>query len=372
MDAVLKERPSKLAEMAMAQIRALHQPVTPQNFEIWYVYAAGHNPAMNDAINAIVARNGSLSQADSDQIYQTYISRSRLAERSDQLGAQLMGEIERLITTIATGAGDASSYSSNLAELGHQLNATRDSSGIFAILQGLLRATKDMERNNKALEQRLSASRDEIAQLQGSLSAVRRESLTDSLTLLANRKYFDDTLNTAVAAAIDRQEPLSLLMIDIDHFKEFNDHHGHLTGDEVLRFVANTMKQNIKGQDISARYGGEEFAIVLPNTLLRSAVTVADQIRRAIMSKQLIKRSNGQQLGRVTASIGVATLQPDDSARSLIERADHCLYLAKRNGRNRVSSEVNAQLGLDAMDAANPSIPPPIAEPQVEKRTQSP
>ena len=129
---------------------------------------------------------------------------------------------------------------------------------------------------------------------------MRNESLTDPLTSLANRKYFDDSLAQAIARVAERSEPLSLMMTDIDHFKKFNDTFGHLTGDQVLRLVAMSVKQNVKGQDIAARYGGEEFAVILPNTVLRSALTVADHIRRAVMTKELMKRSTGEHLGRVT------------------------------------------------------------------------
>src|SRR2546423_9918904 len=127
---------------------------------------------------------------------------------------------------------------------------------------------------------------------------------------------------------------MALLLADIDHFKNFNDTFGHLTGDQVLRLVAIALKQNVKGQDIAARYGGEEFAIVLPGTTLRAALTVADHIRRAVMTKELMKRSTGEHLGRVTVSIGVAALQNGDTAQSLIERADNCLLTAKRRGGN--------------------------------------
>jgi diguanylate cyclase len=132
-------------------------------------------------------------------------------------------------------------------------------------------------------------------------------------------------------------------MTDIDHFKSFNDTWGHLTGDQVLRLVAMPMKQNVKGQDIAARSGGEEFAVVLPNTPLRSAVTVGDHIRRAVMSKELMKRSTGQNLGRVTISVGVATARNGDTVQSIITRADGCLYAAKRSGRNRVISETDPE-----------------------------
>jgi diguanylate cyclase len=132
-------------------------------------------------------------------------------------------------------------------------------------------------------------------------------------------------------------------MFDIDHFKSFNDSYGHLTGDQVLRLVGMSLKQTIKGQDITARYGGEEFAVVLPNTALRQALTVADHIRRAVMSKELKKKSTGEMLGRVTISVGVSMLKPGDDTDSLIERADACLYAAKRAGRNRVVCEADPE-----------------------------
>jgi diguanylate cyclase len=119
----------------------------------------------------------------------------------------------------------------------------------------------------------------------------------------------------------------------------FNDTWGHQTGDQVLRLVAMTLKSNIKGKDIAARYGGEEFAAVLPSTDLEGAVIVADNIRKAIQAKELLKRSTNEKLGRITASFGVALFRRGDTSASLIERADRCLYAAKHAGRNRVLSE---------------------------------
>jgi len=120
----------------------------------------------------------------------------------------------------------------------------------------------------------------------------------------------------------------------------------------VLRLVATSVKQNVKGQDTAARYGGEEFAVVLPNTILRSAITVADHIRRAVMTKELMKRSTGEHLGRVTISVGVATLRTNDTPQSLIERADICLYAAKRCGRNRVISEADPEVANNSPKVA--------------------
>ena len=219
-----------------------------------------------------------------------------------------------------------------------------------------MKSTREMRDTNKALEDRLSLSKTEISNLQHSLEAIRAESLTDPLTGLGNRKYFDRSIEVAVQAALASGEPLSLLMFDIDHFKSFNDSYGHLTGDQVLRLVGMSLKQTIKGQDITARYGGEEFAVVLPNTALRQALTVADHIRRAVMAKELKKKSTGEILGRVTISVGVSMLKPGDDTDSLIERADACLYAAKRNGRNRVICEVDPEYAAEYA-ASEPGAP---------------
>jgi len=249
---------------------------------------------------------------------------------------------------VEAAAGSATSYTESLADMSQQLGSAKDREGLRAIVETLVRTAKEMETSNHALEARLSASKKEITQLQENLETVRHESLTDPLTTLANRKYFDQALEKAILDAVTKREPLSLMMTDIDHFKSFNDSYGHLTGDQVLRLVAMAVKNNVKGQDIASRYGGEEFAIILPNTVLRSATTVADHIRRAVMTKQLMKRSTHEQLGRITVSVGVATLRNGETPQSLIGRADACLYAAKRAGRNRVISEADPEIAAEA------------------------
>lgn len=338
------ERTMAFAEIALGQIRALRQPATPRHFEVWYTYATGYNPSLNQMINEMLARNGTLSDADIDQIFESFISTTRLTERIDEVGSHVMGEIEQVMAMIGAAAGNASSYTESLVEVAQKLGLAADAPAVRAVVETLVQATQEMEKNNQALEARLNASKQEITQLQQNLETVRNESLTDPLTSLANRKFFDTTLATAIEEAKKRNEPLSLMMTDVDHFKKFNDSYGHLTGDQVLRLVAMSVKQNVKGQDTAARYGGEEFVVVLPNTVLRSAITVADHIRRAVMTKELMKRSTGEHLGRVTISIGVATLQNGDTVQTLIERADSCLYAAKRNGRNRVISEADPEM----------------------------
>jgi diguanylate cyclase len=343
------ERTFAFAEIALGQIRSLGQSASPRNFEIWYNYATGYNQALNQSINEALAKKGAISEADLEQIYDTYIAVSRFGDRMDSVNVRVLDEIKQVITTIDAAAGSATTYSQRLSQASEKLAQANDGEALRSVIEHLVQGAEEMERDNKQLEAHLEASRQEIEQLQKNLEIVRSESLTDPLTTLSNRKYFDATLAKCMSEAKDRNEPLSLLMADIDHFKNFNDQFGHLTGDQVLRLVATAVKQNVKGRDIAARYGGEEFVIALPNTALQSAITVAEHIRRAVMSKELMRRSNGERLGRVTISIGTAALRPGDTTQTLIERADKCLYAAKRNGRNRVICEADPEA-----DAANP------------------
>lgn len=346
------QRTMAFAEIAFGQIKALRQPATPRNFEIWYSYATGYHPTLNETVNQILARKGTLSEADIEQLFNTFLSPTRLSDRIDKVGDQVMDEIEQVMAMVDAAVGTASNYSESLAGVSRDLTGSADREGLRGIVESLVQAAKEMEQANHALEARLSASKQEITQLQENLEVVRTESLTDPLTSLSNRKYFDQTLLETIAEASADNEAMSLLMTDIDHFKKFNDTYGHLTGDQVLRLVALSVKQNVKGQDIAARYGGEEFAIILPNTVLRSAITVGDHIRRAVMSKELMKRSTGEHLGRVTISVGVATLRKGDTPQSLIGRADACLYAAKRAGRNRVICESDPDLSTGMQPTA--------------------
>ncbi len=337
------ERTMAFAEVALGQIRSLRQTAIPRNYEIWYVYATGYNAALNKIINETLSRNGKLAESDLEQIYETYLSQTRTTDRIDKVGARVISEIDDVMQLITDALGMTSTFGNSLEGAKQKLSGAKDRDQVKAVVEALVASTREMQETNKALEARLNTSKQEINNLQHSLEAIRNESLTDPLTSLGNRKFFDRAIESAVANAVESGEPLSLLMLDIDHFKSFNDNYGHLTGDQVLRLVAMSLKQTIKGQDITARYGGEEFAVVLPNTALRQALTVADNIRRAVMSKQLKKKSTGEILGRVTISVGVSMLQPGDNADSLIERADCCLYAAKRNGRNRVICEADPE-----------------------------
>ncbi|HEY7459812.1 MAG TPA: GGDEF domain-containing protein [Xanthobacteraceae bacterium] len=344
-------RTISFAETALGQIKALKQPATPRNFEIWYTYATGHNQELNQTINETLVREGRLTEEDLSRVYNEYLSPVRFSERIDEVGTRIVGEIEQVMTMIDAAIGQSTDFSQSLAGAQQQIISSSDRDQLRFIVETLVRATKEVEQANQSLQKRLVDSREEISVLQENLETVRNESLTDPLTTLANRKFFEESIKQFVDEANGNDMPLSVILTDIDHFKKFNDTYGHLTGDQVLRLVAIALKQNVKGHDVAARYGGEEYVVLLPKTALMAAVTVADHIRRAVMGKELMRRSTGETLGRVTISLGVAAWRKGDTVATLLERADGCLYAAKRAGRNCVVAETALEPEVEAQVA---------------------
>ncbi len=333
------ERTIGIAEAALERIKALRHAATPHSFEVWYTYASGINPSLNQIINDLIAQNGTVAEAQVEELYLKHFSAAHIGERIDKVGTQIAGEIEQVMSMIEASIGTADSYSKSLAGATAEISNDQDREQVRAIVESLVSATREVESKNQVMQQRLKDSRQEIRELQENLEVVRTESLTDPLTTLSNRKFFDDAIERMLKGAETTGETFAVILTDIDHFKKFNDTYGHLTGDQVLRLVAVSLKHNVKGQDIAARYGGEEFAVLLPGTGLAQALTVADHIRRAVQSKELLRRSTGETLGRVTISLGVAQWRKGDDVSSLLERADNCLYAAKDAGRNCVIAE---------------------------------
>jgi diguanylate cyclase (GGDEF)-like protein len=175
------------------------------------------------------------------------------------------------------------------------------------------------------------------------MAQIKLEQLAtrDGLTGLANRRCFDDTLNAEWARALRQKQPLSLLMVDVDNFKSYNDANGHLGGDECLKRIATAVASEMRANDLVARYGGEEFAVILPNQSLKGAAIVAERIRCRVERLQV--PNFGTASGHVTVSIGAATAvaSPDTNASELVRIADAALYRAKHMGRNRISLPVS-------------------------------
>jgi diguanylate cyclase len=210
------------------------------------------------------------------------------------------------------------------------------------MVDSLAAATRLVQAENQTLEARLSESTAEVAKLREHLEQARREAVTDGLTKLANRRAFDEELHRMCLQADAQGETLSLALLDIDHFKRFNDTWGHQTGDQVLRYVASVIAQISATPRFAARYGGEEFALIFPGEAAPVVAAILDDAREEIASRMLKRRSTNDDLGAITVSAGLAQRQQGETTSSLTERADRALYASKHAGRNRVTTDLPA------------------------------
>jgi diguanylate cyclase len=327
-----------LAKTAIGLMSERSVPPTPENFELFYAYAAGDNPNGSRIMGDMIAARKEFTPAVLDDLRKRFFKKAQLENKMDNLGEDVSATLDSVLGKLAEAGQNTVDYSRTLTEASGELGGDQSPADLRKLVNSLRTATRSMAERTKTLETELQSSSHEVSQLKRKLDDARKESLTDPLTGISNRKAFDADLARAIEQATGNQEPLSLLMCDIDHFKQFNDTWGHQTGDQVLRLVANCMSDNVKGRDTAARYGGEEFAVIVRGAPLAAAVKVAEQIRAAVQSKKLIKKSTGDILGTITISLGAAELGAGEAPASLIQRADACLYAAKAGGRNCVKS----------------------------------
>jgi diguanylate cyclase len=326
----------KLAGQANGLLSSSGFVPTPGNYELCFFYALGQNRELKDAVDAVIRDGRAHEIATSHDLHRKFFSAADHAEVAEA-GAVFERELKKLASSLASTNSGSANFSRTLENAADQFLRSDVPQPLRDLLDNVATATKVMADTNKRLEAQVEASGREVTALQSKMAVVRRESLSDALTGLDNRRSFDEQIVIAAAEAGTTGAPLSVLMCDIDHFKKFNDNWGHATGDQVLRLVASCVSGNVKGRDTAARYGGEELVVILPNTNLRDALVVAEQIRKSVESRKIIKKSTGESYGTITLSIGAAELKASEPVDSLMGRADACLYGAKHAGRNRVN-----------------------------------
>ncbi len=340
-----RDRSFALAKRTHDLIRDYGPSATPRAYAVWYAYVSGELPLLSDAVKRLTAQNGCLTEADIDDLHETYLDGRRLATATGDISRVVLSEIAAVTEILDLSLGSTAQYGESLRGLAQDLAQGLPSRArLGEIVATLVSTTREVAANNRVLEARMRETRCEIETLREKLEATRLESLTDALTGLSNRKHFEETLNAAIEAARGGSGVMSLIILDIDFFKRFNDLYGHLTGDQVLRLVAIVMRENAGKQAHLARFGGEEFGIVLPGADRATARQVAETVRASVMGRELVKRSTGESLGKITVSLGVAVLRSGDTPASLLERADLCMFAAKRGGRNRAVDDAAESL----------------------------
>ena len=327
----------RLARAALDAMESQKVWPTAQNFELWLHYVANPQGAVGQAIDRVQTSGEAVTDAISDELANEHLPRQKLNGEIMEAGDQLTRQLDSINTAIATAQKSSAEYGETLAGATRQLTDPAGPPALDRLVAGLTSATRRVQRENNALEKRLTDSTEEVRRLREHLESTRRDAMTDALTSLANRKALDERLHAACEEARLRGGALSIAVIDIDHFKRFNDTWGHQTGDQVLRYVSSVIGRVGDPPRLAARYGGEEFAIVFPGEAVASVVAELDEMRQEVGSRTLKRRSTNEDLGAVTISIGVADFVPGESAAAFLGRADEALYASKRGGRDRLS-----------------------------------
>ena len=312
----------------------------PENYAIWFEYHRGANPKLNVKIDKLIDTGKQLDHEVMREIYTKYILNQVSAASIAKASSQVQRIMQNMLTVIDNSVSGANDYNQNLDDFAVDLQdlSIDGAANLSEIVSKIVTKTKALQKEGEKLNTKLIESQREVGDLRTNLEEVTLQVSLDALTGIANRKAFDETLTRMIEEAKEHKKGLCLLMLDVDHFKKFNDSYGHLMGDQVLRIVASAMKSVVRGGDFCARYGGEEFAVLLPETPLQGAKIVAENIRKAIALRELKRKDTGESYGKVTVSVGISIYNAAfDNEESMIERADKGLYLSKEKGRNMVS-----------------------------------
>jgi diguanylate cyclase len=331
------EYATAVAEKAVRSMSQQRVPPTPNNFHTWFKYSLGTSPDLKRAIDILVGNKRKFDATTNRDLFATYVAADTADDVdvnnvSQQLHSVMASAKQYLTTAIA----DNRSQIRAISDVSDRSEAGLDPK---LLVENLLNELAKAATRATQLEARFVESTRELDAIRDSLSKSEERAKTDTLTDLPNRRALDEFFRKAQIAAMEKGEPLSVLLIDIDHFKTFNDNFGHGVGDQVLRLMASVLRDRVRENDLPARYGGEELIAVLPGANLATCVAVAERIRRSISECRITRRSTAEILPSITVSIGVGQFQLGESMADLIERCDRALYLAKSGGRNRVVAE---------------------------------
>lgn len=318
------------AHAAMESLLTQRTRPTPENYRVWYLYHAGTHAALRTEIDSRLAGSTRLDEAAMAGLHARHLAEEPQAAALGEVASQLEVSLGAAIRLIEGAEADATQYGSRLADFSQALRGPPANLG--NALSRILTDTEELCRRSRALSQHLSERARETEALRAALEQAHTAAMTDALTGLPNRRAF----GVALAGALAGPGPLSVALLDIDHFKKINDSQGHPAGDAVLRNLAQCIGDWLRETDHAARIGGEEFAVLLPRVGLEEAVRLAEQLRRAIAAERFLT-ADGKGRFNVSVSVGVAERQHGEGEAALIARADAALYEAKRGGRDRVA-----------------------------------
>ena len=314
----------------------------PLNYTLWYSYCSNVFPSLNEELDKTIKRFGTCPSEIAESLFFSHISQldDDNKEQLIHLQKTFSHMVDDLSDSMDHTAQQTNSYSQALMKNLSELNTHDVQNTIAPVLNKLSANATAICTANETFQGQLSAAQSEINRLKAELENSKKEASTDPLTGLYNRRVFEAIYNQFVDDK-NNQDEITLIMMDVDRFKAFNDTHGHLVGDQILKFIGQLLKKECMKPILPVRLGGEEFALLCPNLKLEQAQVIAENIRTKLASMPFSSKRTGEKIPPVTASFGVAQKRPFDNLLNIIERADQALYAAKNAGRNQVKLAMN-------------------------------
>jgi diguanylate cyclase len=311
-------------------------PPVPKMYELWFQYASKANPELVEKIDTEIKQADELSLYNLDQIHQQFVSpEHETFKMNEQISQDFESEMADVMALLQESAASTASYGDMLDATSKKIPDSQSPEQLKQIVQSLMQENQKMRAEVDKLGTGLEDAQTHVQTLNEKLNDALEQGKKDPMTLLSNRRHFDDMLVREVEVAKTEGSPLCLVMADIDHFKQVNDTFGHPVGDAVIKTLASVISRSVKGGDTAARYGGEEFAIILPNTKMDDALQLMEKVRKQFGESSLVIRGTGQKIGKVTASFGVSQMVAEEDPQALLSKADAALYEAKKTGRNK-------------------------------------
>lgn len=328
-----KAASAEVVRLVLQKMPAHPAAFNPMTYAVWYEFITGINPPLNKSLNEMLGSGQPLTDEAIYSLYCRHVADGNPEEQAFRISMQEL--LDNLARFAEVTDDEAGKYNAELKKHGESLNQGLDAEALKELVGEISQETQTMRSSVESLQGKLHESKSEVERLQQELSSARSEALIDPLTGVFNRRGFDAQMTNLAANSKASGKCISILMLDIDLFKKINDAYGHLFGDKVIRLVAETLKAQVKGQDSVARLGGEEFAVILPDTSVQGAQSVAEHIRQTIEKGKIRRLDKDESVGGITISIGIADCQPGGDWLEALGHADEALYASKQGGRNR-------------------------------------
>jgi diguanylate cyclase len=335
-----------LLKLTLPEMNKRNIATTPENYAVWYEYVSGENSDLVNEVNLLDLNKTTFTTEVHRDLYNRYIASAK-ESAVNKLSEGVKEVINDFLGKLSSEGKGLNAYAQVLGEFSLSMEQANNIDAIKNMLGNLISETHKREEATSEMQNTLESMSAEMKKLRAEVARLNSETTTDALTKVNNRHAFDLDIEQVMSTANSENHPLTLIMLDVDGFGEFNRKFGKVIADKVLRFVATLFKKNIKGGDLIARLADDEFGILLPETDYEGALAVAENVRDKLAKQTLSDSAAKMQLGTITVSAGVASYQANEYAEDFIARAEACLKEARKEA-NIVVGERSITIDTDS------------------------